>query len=165
MKDLIIRQINITEIKVSGYERYSNGEFIPIFVDVLKGLAKDCSIKPTTLRVLLFVLTIVDKNNYVHININEIAENMRLGKTSVYNAIGSLITMNILCDDTNHRSKVKGKFKLNIYVLNPRVGYRGNTRKINKNLAPAIMTGDGKTPLLLPLQKHEFDGTWHEQLQ
>lgn len=156
MKDLIIRQINITEIKVSGYERYSNGEFIPMFIDVLLGLAKDSSIKPTTLRVLLFVLTIVDKNNYVRININEIAEEMGFGKTSVYNAIGSLITMNILCNDTNHRSKVKGKFKLNLYVLNPRVGYRGNTRKINKHLAPAVMQPDGLTPLL-PSTKREFE--------
>lgn len=163
MEDFIIRQINITEIKVSGHECYSNGEFIPMFIDVLQGLAIDSNMKPTTLRVLLFILTIVDKNNYVHIDINDITEQMGLGKTSVYKAIGSLITMNVLCHDPSHRSKMKGKFKLNLYVLNPRVGYRGNTRKINKNLAPVIMNLDGKTPLL-PSPKNEFEGICYEQL-
>ena len=164
MEDLIIRQINITEIKVSGHEGYSNGEFIPMFIDVLQGLAKDSNMKPTTLRVLLFILTIVDKNNYVHIDINDITEQIGLGKTSVYKAIGSLITMNVLCHDPNRRSKMKGKVKLNLYVLNPRVGYRGNTRKINKNLAPVIMNTDGETPLL-PSTKNEFGGICYEQLQ
>ena len=62
MENLIIRQINITEIKVSGQEQYTNGDFIPMFIDVLQGIAKDDKMKPTTLRVLLYVLTIVDKN-------------------------------------------------------------------------------------------------------
>ena len=163
MEDLIIRQVSITEIKVSGQEQYTNGDFIPMFIDVLQGIAKDDKMKPTTLRVLLYILTIVDKNNYVHIDITDISEQIGLGKTSVYKAIGYLITMNVLCHDPNHKTRIKGKFKLNLYVLNPRVAYRGNTRKINKYLAPAILSSDGETPLL-PSPNNEFKNTFHEQL-
>lgn len=163
MENLIIRQVSITEIKVSGQEQYTNGDFIPMFIDVLQGIAKDDKIKPTTLRVLLYILTIVDKNNDVHIDITDISEQLGLGKTSVYQAIGHLISMNILCHDPNHKTKRKGKFKLNLYVLNPRVAYRGNTRKINKYLAPVILSSDGETPLL-PSPKNEFEGICYEQL-
>ena len=48
MEDLIIRQVSITEIKVSGQEQYTNGDFIPMFIDVLQGIAKDDKMKPTT---------------------------------------------------------------------------------------------------------------------
>ena len=71
MENLIIRQVSITEIKVSGQEQYTNGDFIPMFIDVLQGIAKDDKMKPTTLRVLLYILTIVDKNNDVAIYVDK----------------------------------------------------------------------------------------------
>ena len=163
MENPIIRQVSITEIKVSGQEQYTNGDFIPMFIDVLQGIAKDDKMKPTTLRVLLYILTIVDKNNEVQIDITDISEQIGLGKTSVYKAVGHLITMNVLCHDPNHKTKRKGKFKLNLYVLNPRVAYRGNTRKINKYLAPVVLSSDGETPLL-PSPNNEFKNNFHEQL-
>ena len=167
MKKVIISQISITSIEVSGHEHYSNGDFIPLFVDVLQAIALDVGIGPTTLRVFLYILTIVDRNNYVHIDAQEISSLLNIGKTSVYKAINQLIAMNVLCQDSSQelhqRSKKWGKFRLNLYVMNPRVGYRGNTRKINKHLAPAIMHPDGQTPLL-PSPNNEFEPIDYEQV-
>ena len=59
MKHIIICQINIDSLKVSGKESYINGEFIPIFSDILKALAKE-KINAATLRVLLYILAIAD---------------------------------------------------------------------------------------------------------
>ena len=167
MKKVIISKFSITSIEVSGHEHYANGDFIPLFVDVLQAIALDVSMSPTTLRVLLYILTIVDRNNYVNIDTQAIAYLLQIGKTSVYKAINQLVAMNVLCqDDTQEpylRAKKRGKFKLNLYVMNPRVGYRGNTRKINKNLAPSIMHPDGITPLLQST-KDEFKYIDYEQV-
>lgn len=167
MKKVIISEFSMTSIEVSGHEHYANGNFIPLFVDVLQAIAMDVNMSPTTLRVLLYILTIVDRNNYVNIDAPEISCLLQIGKTSVYKAISQLVTMNVLCQDSSQkpcsRAKKRGKYRLNLYVMNPRVGYRGNTRKINKCLAPAIMHPDGLTPLL-PSPNSEFEHIDYEQL-
>lgn len=148
MKNIIICQINIESLKVSGKERYINGEFIPLFSDLLKALAKE-KINAATLRVLLYILAIADKNNCVLIDVDDIASHTDLGYTAIYGAVGGLIKMNILGQNESHKKrKKKGKYILNLYVLNPQIGYRGNTRKINKHLAPAILKKDGISPLI-----------------
>lgn len=161
MRKVIISQINITNIEVSGHQNYANGDFIPLFLDVLQAIALNVSVNPTTLRVFLYILTTVDRNNYVRIDAQEIVYLLNIGKTSVYKAINQLIAMNVLCQESNQelhkRFKKWRKFRLNLYVMNPRVGYRGNTRKINKHLAPAVMQPDGLTPLLPSTNKREFE--------
>lgn len=148
MKHIIICQINIDSLKVSGKESYINGEFIPIFSDILKALAKE-KINAATLRVLLYILAIADKNNCVLIDVDDIASHTDLGYTAIYGAIGGLIKMNILGQqESRKKRKKKGRYILNLYVLNPQIGYRGNTRKINKHLAPAILKKDGISPLI-----------------
>ena len=89
MKHIIICQINIDSLKVSGKESYINGEFIPIFSDILKALAKE-KINAATLRVLLYILAIADKNNCVLIDVDDIASHTDLGYTAIYGAIGGL---------------------------------------------------------------------------
>lgn len=148
MEKVIICQINIESLQISGKEGYLNGAFIPVFSDMLKALAKE-KMKAATLRVLLYILAIADKHNCVLIDVDDIAMYTGLGYTAIYGAVGTLIKMNILGQQENKKKrKKKGKYILNLYILNPQIGYRGNTRRINKHLAPMILKEDGITPLI-----------------
>ena len=134
--------INFGQIIITGNDHYNNGDFIPIFLDELFWLAvKLCD---TTLRVLVYLLSQTDKNNQVTIDIEDMMECLAIKKTSAYKSISTLKTMQILCK----AKESKKKYKISLCVINPRLAYRGNTRKINKHLAPVILEPNGKFELI-----------------
>ena len=134
--------IHIDKIVVNSNSNYKNGDFIPIFLQELYWLSR--RLNPTTLQVLIYLISKIDKHNQVVVDIPDIMDELGIGSTKAYDAVRDLKTMRVLCrtDETKRRYKIK------LYIINPILAYRGNTRKINKKLAPALMCPGGQEPLI-----------------
>ena len=134
--------IHVDQIVVNGASNYKNGDFIPVFLEELYWLAR--RLNPITLKVLIYLLSKIDKHNQVYVDISEIKENLEIGTTKAYEAINELKNMRILCKT----DETKMKYKIKLFTINPSLAFHGNTRKINKKLAPKLMDPTGQQPLI-----------------
>lgn len=140
-----IAQLNLT-ISADKYAYKGNGNYIPVFQDALKAIAREKSISGATKDVLLYILSITELDNRVSINVKNISEELGRNPATVYEAIKTLLKMNILCNKTNSRS-----YQVSLELvdsINPRLAFRGITTKFNKNTLPELLKSDGKTPLI-----------------
>lgn len=142
--------VHIDQIVVNSRSNYKNGDFIPVFLQELYWLAR--RLDPLTLKVLVYLLSKIDKYNQVNVDVSEIKEDLEIGNTKAYEAINELKTMRVLCK-TEYSTR---KYKIKLYVLNPALAYHGNTRKINKRLAPELLCPSGKEPLI----PYDFNSAW-----
>lgn len=137
-----ITYIRIDQLIINGNTNYKNGDFIPVFLEELYWLA--ISMDPITLQVLIYLLSKIDKFNQVIVDVYDIMYDLKIGKTKAYDAVAKLKNMRILC----RTDETKRKYKIKLYIINPCLAYHGNTRKINKKLAPQLMGPNGKVPLI-----------------
>ena len=140
-----ITVININNIVINGKENYKNGNFIPLFIDTLFWLVTSSHVSNPALRVLLYLLSQIDKHNQVTVDVNELVGNLNMKRRTIYNAIRDLKGMRILCKTSNNDNR---KYQIKLYIINPRLAFYGNTRKINRRLAPEIRVPNGDEPLI-----------------
>ena len=129
-----------TCIQASGY---NNGRFIPSFRDAHLALAKSSDLAASDFKVIHYILSIVDENNAFRFDPQEAANLLSLDVKTVKRSIKKLAAMQFICIDKNN----KRRYLLGEYLLNPRVGFVGNTRKINKENLPNLISRDG-TPMI-----------------
>lgn len=142
--------LQLTQVIVSVAKEatrgYDNGTFIPVFQDALGAIARDTKLTGMTLRVLCFLLSRVQPNNRIYINRTEIAEILCCDISSVSRAINTLIKMNIICSDGSDTTQ--HHYTMSPNIINPRLAYHGNTRKLKKNTLPVLLSSDGNHPLI-----------------
>ncbi len=143
--------IHIDQIIVNNTSIYKNGDFIPVFLEELYWLAR--RLNPLTLKVLIYLLSKIDKHNQVNVDVAELKDSLGIGSTTAYEAIADLKKMRILC----RAGETTKKYKIKLFVINPSLAFHGNTRKINKKLAPKLMDPTGKEPLI----PNDFDSCWN----
>ena len=139
-----ITVINIGNIIVTGQNGYNNGAFVPVFLDELYGIAINKNITDKAVRLLIFLIAKIEKDNLVDVRISDIISATDMSKSCAYRCIKQLIAMRLLC-----RGESRNTYHLPQYkrIISPRIAYYGNTRKIHKERVPELL--DPKT--LLPL--------------
>ena len=150
-----VAYINVQNItipnEVAGHKGYSNGHFLPVFQDAFCAIACNTQIKAGTIRILMYLLSIVDENNRIMGSTKTIAKHLGLSGDTVRRAISQLVSMQIICriSDTFHQNI----YELTDKIINPRLAYKGNTRKLNKKSLPLLLSpeyvGKYQPPLLL----------------
>lgn len=125
---------------------YNNGPFVAVFQVELGAVAESKELKLNDFRVLLFMMASVDSSNCIITSVEMISRRLDCAPQSVYRALRKLEKMHILC---HHRTIDRGinKYEL-LNMINPRLAYHGNTRKLMKQCLPLITKEDGKTPLI-----------------
>jgi len=151
-----IETINVQAIVVDDQSGYHNGAFIPVFQDAILAIARNDAIKSGTLRVLCFILGTVDEKNRFVVEIKDIALYLKISDDTVSRAIKQLIEMNIICRVEGARDR--SRYVLSDKILNPRVAYKGNTRKLNKDNLPILLVPGGKNPLIPEVFNHSEFG-------
>ena len=126
---------------------YNNGSFMAVFQVELGGLARSKELKLNDHRVLEFLVSCVDNYNCIVTSVDSISRELDCAPQSVYRALHKLEKMHILC---HHKTIDRGihKYELNLSMINPRLAYHGNTRKLEKKILPLITKEDGITPLI-----------------
>lgn len=154
-----IAVFNIQNIIIEGQGRYNNGDFVPCFKNALAALVQNPSLKGNFWRVFIFLLTKIDKNNYIHISKNEIRQQLNISRTGVHDAIRLMEEMHIICAvDISISNTMQYRFNDAILrAINPRIAFVGNTRKINNNLAPRILFQDTDILTGLPFNEIPFE--------
>ena len=156
-----ITVINIGNIIVSGRDGYNNGAFVPVFLDELYGISTNKNITDKAVRLLIFLIAKIEKDNLVDVCVKDIIAETDMSKSCAYRCIKQLIAMRLLC-----RGESKNTYHLTQYkrVISPRIAYYGNTRKIQKLKVPELL--DPKTLLPLVQKPNEwappFDDGWDE---
>lgn len=147
MDKSITRITNIAQVNIvigDGRMGYHNGPFIPVFQDALRALAS-IELTGVNSRVLLYILGSVDEKNCISVDVSDIAESLKCSRQSVYNSLRTLEKMQIIC----HRGSSHGKeYELESKIVNPRLAYKGNTRKINCSAVPLLLEPETLTPIL-----------------
>ena len=129
--------------KLEGYEDTYTGEKygFPVIVgrkrnpysqgwvmnnqEAMRKLAKDKEIKAETHRVLWFIGGILDFENWVHISITEIAEELNMQRSSVSKAIKLLEKKEVIL-----RGPKVGRS--HSFMLNPEFGWKGKVKNLEK---------------------------------
>lgn len=126
---------------------YNNGPFVAVFQVELGAVAMSKELKLNDHRVLELMISCVDNTNCIITSVDNISHQLDCAPQSVYRALRKLERMHILC---HHKTIDRGihKYELNLSMINPRLAYHGNTRKLVKQCLPLITKGDGKTPLI-----------------
>lgn len=140
-----LAQININAIVLDSGS-YHNGHFIPVFQDAIIAIACDSSVKSGTLRVLFYILGKVDEHNNICLEVADIVNSLATSDDTVYRAIKQLTDMQVICRKAGARAR--SLYTLSDKILNPRVAYKGNTRKLKKDSLPLLLTPDGEHPLI-----------------
>lgn len=138
---------NIAEINIVIAERgiHNNGDFIPVFTREYEAILSNDKMTDKTARILGILICNVDNNNRITTSIQEIAEELKCNNSTVYRALKTLEEMQIICRSGDRHG---GKYELSTKLMNPRLAFYGNTRKLIKDKLPLLMRPDGKTPLL-----------------
>lgn len=144
MKNIVnnIAQLNII-IREKGL--YNNGDFIPVFTKEYEAILTNAPISDKTIRILGVLICNVDNNNRITSSAQEIAKKLNCNKSTVYRALNTLERMHIICHNGDKRG---GKYELSTKLMNPRLAFYGNTRRLVKEQLPLILSSDGETPLL-----------------
>jgi len=103
---------------------YGNG-WLMISQESLREIARDKDIKGETFRVFLYIIGILDFENWIHIPQKEIAEYLGMHKTVVSRSIKKLIDKEII---------VKGDKlgKSYIFRFNPNFGWKGKVKNLDE---------------------------------
>ena len=141
-----LAQININNVVVSNTFSYKNGAFIPVFQDAIRAFACNQEVKPGTRRVLEYILGTVDENNCFSEEINDIADNVGCSVDTVERGLSQLIQMQIICKKAGARNR--SRYVLSDKILNPRMGFKGNTKKLCKNELPLLLDPQNGNPLI-----------------
>ena len=126
---------------------YNNGPFVAVFQVELGAVAESKELKLNDLRVLLFMMASVDSSNCIITSVEMISRRLDCATQSVYRALRKLEKMHILCHQKTIDRGIN-KYELTLNMINPRLAYHGNTRKLMKQCLPLITKEDGKTPLI-----------------
>lgn len=142
-----INVTNIAEINIVLADRavYHNGGFIPVFQKELESIVINKGLTDKTLRVLVLILCYVDENNRISISGDEMSRMLNCNRSTIYRALNVLVKMNVICKSKSD-SRV---YVLRPQLLNPRLAFKGNTKRLLKENLPLLMAPDGET-LLLP---------------
>ena len=140
-----ITVINISNIIVNGHEGYNNGAFVPVFLDELYWISINKNITDKAVRLLLFLIAKIEKDNLVDVRISDITAATDMSKASAYRCVKQLIAMRLLC-----RGEAKNTYHLPQYkrLISPRIAYYGNTRKIHKERVPELLDPKTLRPLV-----------------
>ena len=141
-----LAQINFNTVVVSNTFSYKNGAFIPVFQDAMRAFACNADVKPGTRRVLEYILGTVDENNCFSEELMDIADNLGCSVDTVERGLSQLIQMQIICKKAGARNR--SRYELSDKILNPRMGFKGNTRKLSKNDLPLLLEPKEGTPLI-----------------
>ncbi len=141
-----LAQINISNIVVSNTASYKNGSFLPVFQDAMRAIACNPHVKPGTRRVLEYLLGTVDEKNCFSENLTDIADHLSCSIDTVERAIAQLIDMHVVCKIAGARGR--STYELSDKILNPRVGFKGNTRELRKESLPELLTPQNRAPLI-----------------
>ena len=137
-----IAQINIV---VADKGLYNNGDFIPVFTQEYEAILSNEKITDKTARILGILICNVDSNNRITTSIRDVAKELKCNESTVYRALKILERMQIICHSGNKHGR---KYELSTKLMNPRLAFYGNTRRLVKEQLPLLMTPDGETPLL-----------------
>lgn len=146
INNISVSVVNINAIRVENHGSYHNGAFIPVFQSAIQAIACDQNIKNRTIRILLYIIGNVDENNCFCSSIKNIAVVLNCSEDTVERAIKQLISMNIIC--RKEESRERSLYELSDKVLNPRVAFKGNTRKLCLDGLPLLLGSEGKEQLL-----------------
>lgn len=126
---------------------YNNGPFVAVFQLELGAVAESKELKLNDLRVLLYMMACVDSTNCIITSVDIMSQRLDCARQSVYRALRKLEKMHLLC---HHQTIDRGlhKYELSLSMINPRLAYHGNTRKLVKEVLPLITKEDGKTSLI-----------------
>jgi DNA-binding MarR family transcriptional regulator len=97
-------------------------DWIMIFQAINETLTRE--LKPATCKVLLYLLSIAQYDNFVGINIETLQEKLSLSKVTVITAMNELKKKNILLSVKDSLDK-----RRNVYKLNPHQSWRGTHKK------------------------------------
>ena len=145
----VMIQINVNNLFISGsnLEGYNNGPFIPVFQDMLKEISCDTTMKPGTVRVLLYLISRVDEKNNICAQMQDIIKDLKCSSDTVSRAIQQLITMRILCKRNDCGCRTP-KYEFTDKIINPRLAAKGNMRRLKKSGLPNILNASGVRYLL-----------------
>lgn len=141
-----LAQINIQNVVYSDRSSYNNGRFIPVFQDAIRAIACNPSVKPGTRRVLDYIIGTVDENNCFYEELADIAINLGCSEDTVERAIKQLISMQVICKKEGARDR--SLYELSDKILNPRIAFKGNTRKLRKEDMPILLEPGTSAPLI-----------------
>jgi len=141
-----IAQLNIfmSDRKIPGN---INGYYSLVFHRELDGISRLKDFGEGDYRVLLHIISHVDKDNRITVNANEICNALPVSLTTVYRAIHKLIKMRLICKSQTDDKRV---YELTNKLINPRLTLYGNSLRFIKSVAPTLLLPDGETPLLPP---------------
>lgn len=97
--------------------------FFMLFQDQIGELATDREMTGESLRLLMFLFSKMDFENYVYISQMEIAEQLAIARSSVCRAMKLLVEKKVVI--------VSGKGMNKRYRLNPIYGWKGKIRNMN----------------------------------
>lgn len=97
-------------------------DFTMIFQVINETLTRD--MKPATCKVLLYLLSIAQYDNFIGVNIETLQEKLSLSKVTVITAMNELKSKNILLSIKDSLDK-----RRNVYRLNPHQSWRGTNQK------------------------------------
>lgn len=89
-------------------------------------LAKDEELTLTDMRVLSYLISVMDFENYVAVPQKEIASNLRVTERAVRKSISKLKRKGII------KTKKVGRF--NAYMLNPEAVFKGKIEKLDRRI-------------------------------
>ena len=137
--------INLGNIIVSGGDtRYNNGAFVPVFLEDLYWLSVNSNIADKTIRLLIFLLAKIERDNQVRVEIADIIHETKMSRASAYRCIKQLISMRLLCRGTS-----KCTYQIQIqHIISPRIAFYGNTRRINRGAVPELLDPKTHEPLI-----------------
>ncbi len=135
---------NDTDKTMSRKRRYENGPFVPTFKDAHLALSTAEDLTAADHRVLHYIIGILDDHNAFLMDPETAADYIGIHKKTVIISVKKLAKMHIICADRNDKLRCYyGKL-----LLNPLVGYVGNTRELDKEGLPHLVSLKGQ-PLLI----------------
>jgi predicted transcriptional regulator len=80
-------------------------------------------------RVLLYMISLQQYGNHVGVNQNDIADALKISRTSVWRALKQLKELNVLIDYPDPQSSNR-----NVYIISPHYNWKGDNSKRTKLL-------------------------------
>ena len=161
--NVIVGQVNniaqLTIIYENQYS-YNNGEFSVVFNKEFDAIACSKDITQTDLRVLIHMVTNMDRNNRITVTIDEVASSTHCSRSSIYRALNKLVNMQIICQKAG--SSHEKLFELSSKLINPRLAFHGNSRKLKKHILPELLSPDGKTGLIPGTVLEPYEEFWND---
>lgn len=124
---------------------YENGRFVPIFQDAAALLAMAENLTGVDLKLMFHIISILDERNSFKITPTKVAERLHTTRQSINRSVNKLVNMKIICADEDDSNN----YKLGEFVLNPRIGFWGDTRSIDKTNLPVPVDHETGEILLL----------------